>query len=254
MGLTARRSGGRLASGDALRAATNAKCSSCALGDLCFSKGLTQAALRALDCRIHRSGPLPRGAHLFRAGDELVAIYAVQSGCFKTYVLDEAGREHVLEFHLPGDLIGLDALYSTRHRCNALALGKAAVCVLGCEDISDVLRQIPGLDRRLITLMSRDVANAQSMARYLSAEERTAAFLLDMSARLVRRGQRGAEILLEMPRRDIANYLGLATETVSRVLTQFKTDGLIQVNREHVRIANEDGLCQVARLVPSFLN
>lgn len=254
MGSTARRLEGKREVVGVLRVAATAKCSRCALGDLCFSKGLSKAALRELDHQIHRSGPLPRGTHLFRAGDELLAVYAVQFGCFKTYVLDEAGREHVLEFHLPGDLIGLDALYSTRHRCNALALGKASVCVLGCEDFSDVLRQIPGLDRRLLTLMSRDVANAQAMARYLSAEERIAAFLLDMSARLVRRGERGAEIHLEMPRRDIANYLGLATETVSRVLTQFKIDGLLQVQREHVRIANEEGLCQVARLVPSFLN
>lgn len=238
----------------AVKSGEKARCSECALAELCFSKGLTKQALQELDERVYQSELLPRGAHLFRVNDPLEVIHAVQTGCFKSYVIDESGREHVLEFHLPGDLIGLEGLYSGRHRSNALALGKASVCVLHCEDLSATLQQIPGLDRRLITLMSRDVANAQAMARYLSAEERLAAFLLDLRARLARRGGSPADLVLDMPRRDIGNYLGLATETVSRILTQFRGQNYIAVARERIQITDAGGLCKVARLVPSFLN
>lgn len=211
-------------------------CASCSLQELCLPRGLDGEDLAKLDALVERRGPYHEGDHLFRVGDRFQAIYAVRGGSYKTYTVDSEGREHVLGFHLPGELLGLDAIHPERHRCNAVALDTATICVLPFADLTTLAGQISGLRSQILRIMSKNLAEAATLAGDYTAEERMAAFLSGLSERFRMRGYSATEFNLAMSRRDIANYLRLATETVSRVFARFEKEGLIAVDRRAVRL------------------
>ena len=211
-------------------------CAVCSLKELCLPRGLDGEDFALLDSLVERRGPFHESDHLFRVGDRFQALYAVRAGSYKSYTLDSEGREHVLGFHLPGELLGLDAIYPGRHLCNALALDTASVCVLPYEQLSDLAGHLTGLRSQILRLMSKDIADNATLAGDFTAEERLAAFLNGLSERFRQRGYSPTEFHLSMSRRDIANYLRLATETVSRVFARFEKDGLIAVDRRAVHL------------------
>lgn len=224
-----------------------AACSNCFLAKICLPMGLDHDDLERMDGVVTRSAPMHAGDHLFRVGDAFKAVYAVRAGCYKSYTVDSEGREHVLGFHLPGELLGLDAIYPARHVSNAVALDTASVCVLPYDSLQELAGQIGGLRSQLFRLMSKDIADAAALAGDFTAEERIAAFLLGLSRRFQQRGFSSQEFNLTMSRRDIANYLRLAPETVSRVFARFEKDGLIAVERRAVRLVGLLKLHEVAR-------
>jgi len=215
---------------------TETSCSTCSLAKLCLPTGLNQKELERMDSLVVRSAPLQEGEHLFRVGDPFKALYAVRAGSFKTYCVDDEGREHVLGFHFTGELMGLEAIYPERHVCNAVALDTAAVCVLPYAELNALAGEIEGLRSQFIKLLSKDLSGAVALAGDFTAEERLAAFLVGLSCRFQHRGFSAREFNLTMSRRDIANYLRLAPETVTRVLTRFEKDDLIAVERRTVRL------------------
>jgi len=225
-------------------------CSECTLAELCLPMGLEQDDMERLDAVVEQLGPFHDGDHLYRVGDEFRSLYAVRSGQYKTYLVDESGREQVLGFHLPGELIGLDAIYPDRHQCNAVALDTATVCRVSYDDITALSQRVPGLQRQMFRLMSRDIGSAQALGGDYSAEERLAGFLLNLSDRLRARGYSPQHFVLAMPRRDIANYLRLAPETVSRVFKRFQRQGLIGLERREVRLLDMARVQELARCVP----
>lgn len=225
-------------------------CSSCSLAELCLPMGLDKVDVQQLDSLVAPEGPLQTGEHLYRAGDAFQALYAVRSGYLKTYVVDDTGREQVLGFHLPGELVGLDAIYPAKHQCNAAALDTATVCKLPYDQLSDLAGHIPSLQKQMFRLLSKDIHTGHVMSGDFTAEERLASFLLGMSARLKQRGYSSSHFLLAMPRRDIANYLRLATETVSRVFKRFQDDQLIAVERRDIRLLDIPRLEQICRAMP----
>jgi len=209
--------------------------------------GLERDDVERLDELVSPEGPLRPGEHLYRVGDTFEALYAVRSGYLKTYIVDSSGREQVLGFHLPGELVGLDAIYPARHQCNAVALDTATVCRMPYDQLSDLAGRIPSLQRQMFRLLSRDIHIGHVLSGDFTAEERIASFLLGMSARLRQRGYSATHFILAMPRRDIANYLRLATETVSRVFKRFQDEGLIAVERRDVRLLDVPGLEKICR-------
>ena len=217
-------------------------CSACSLRELCLPRGLAEADLNRLDDLVERSGIHHEGDHLFRIGEGFKSIYAVRSGCYKSYTVDSEGREHVLGFHLPGELLGLDAIYPGRHLCNSMALDTATVCVVPYEQLSTLCGEISGLRMQIMRLMSKDIADAATLAGDFTAEERLAVFLLGLADRFKQRGYSASEYNLAMSRRDIANYLRLAPETVSRVFARFEKLGLISVDRRTVQLLDKPGL------------
>jgi CRP/FNR family transcriptional regulator len=217
---------------------THQACSICSLSELCLPMGLNRHDLGQVDDLVARSEPMHEGDHLFRVGDAFKSVYAVRSGTYKSYTVDSEGREHVLGFHLPGELIGMDAIYPGQHRCNAVALDTATVCMLSYQALEQLAGQISGLRSQLFRLMSKDLAEANALAGDFTAEERIAAFLTSLSRRFVLRGFSAKEFNLSMSRRDIANYLRLAPETVSRVFARFEKDKMISVERRAVRLEN----------------
>jgi len=224
-----------------------AACSSCSLAHLCLPTGLEHSDLERMDGLVSRSEPMHEGEHLYRTGDAFDAVFAVRSGTFKTYTVDSEGREHVLGFHLPGELMGLKAIYPHRHITNTMALDTATVCLLPFDELNSLAASIPGLQGQLVRLMSRDLAEAVTLAGDFTAEERLAAFLTGLSRRYAERGFSATEFNLTMSRRDMANFLRLAPETVSRVFARFEKDRLIAIDRRAVTLLQPEKLHALAK-------
>jgi CRP/FNR family transcriptional regulator len=227
--------------GDALRF-----CSTCAFSQACLAEGMSKGKLADLHVLVEHIGPLHVGEHVFRTGDPFTFIAAVRAGTVKTYVVDDQGHERVLGFHLPGEVIGLDAIDAERYPCNAIALDTAMLCRFSFSRMAELATRLPGLQRHLFRLMSRDIGAANRLAGDWSADQRMAAFLLGVSDRLAARGFSPTRFQLTMARTDIGNHLRLASETVSRVLTRFQDDGLIRVDRREVELTDLPGLAALA--------
>lgn len=221
-------------------------CTKCGLGKLCLPAGMNVPQVKTFEKIVHKARPLQSGDHLFRVADDFSNIYAVRSGCFKTYVVDTAGREQVLGFHLAGELLGLDAIYQGTHVSNAEALGTSGVCKLQYHEVTKLSQQMPELQEHMFRVLSRRISDLSAAAADHTADERMAAFLLDLASRFKSRGYSSKEFNLAMSRADIANYLRLATETVSRVLARFQKKGMIKVDRKLVVLLDKKALCKAA--------
>lgn len=224
-------------------------CKDCNLFQLCLPMGIDSRDLEELDRIIKRRRPLKRGEQLFGVGDSFSSIYAVRSGSIKTYIPAEDGQEQVTGFHLPGELLGLDAIHNNSHPCAARALETTSLCEIPFERLGELSQKIPSLQSQLLKIMSKEILHDQSLLLLLgkkSAEERLAALLLSLSGRYCQRGFSASEFNLSMSRNDIGNYLGLAVETVSRLFTKFQERDILAVQRKHVRIIDAEGLTRLA--------
>ena len=221
-------------------------CSTCAFSQACLSEGMDKRALLDLHVLVEHVGPIHAGDHIFREGDPFEAIAAVRTGTVKTYVVDRDGREHVLGFHLPGEVIGLNAIDGEHYPCNAVALDTVMLCRFSFPKIAVLAARLPGLQKQLFRLLSRDIGRAALLSGDWSADQRMAAFLITLSRRLAARGFSPNRFQLTMARVDIANYLRLAPETVSRVLRRFQEDGLLRVERREVELVGREQLDELA--------
>ncbi|MFZ5635913.1 MAG: cyclic nucleotide-binding domain-containing protein [Pseudomonadota bacterium] len=221
-------------------------CTTCAFSQACLSEGMDKASLRDLHVLVEHVGPFHAGEHIFREGDPFEAIAAVRAGTVKTYVVDRDGREHVLGFHLPGEVIGLNAIDGDHYPCNAVALDTVMLCRFSFPKIAVLAARIPGIQKQLFRLLSRDIGRAALLAGDWSADQRMAAFLVGLARRLAERGFSATRFQLTMARTDIANYLRLAPETVSRVLRRFDDDGVLRVERRDVELIDNEALQALA--------
>ena len=220
-------------------------CSSCSLRELCLPVGLSNEEMQQLEKLVLVRRPVKRGDYLFRANNPFDSLYAVRAGFFKTKVLLEDGREQVTGFHMAGELIGLDGIGTERHTCDAVALENSEVCVIPFERLEHLSREMEALQRHFHKIMSREIVREHGVMMLLGsmrAEERLAAFLLNLSQRLLLRGYSSTEFNLRMTRDEIGSYLGLKLETVSRVLSRFQDEGLIAVAQKNIGIKNVAGL------------
>ncbi len=226
-------------------------CQNCRLASLCLPAGLDGPDVDKLEHLVRHPSPLRRGEHVFLMGDRLTALYAVHSGAIKTYTISVDGVEKILGFHLPGELLGFDGLGTLYHRCSASALDTTSVCKLPFDRLQELADHLPSLSHQLQRLMSEEIVQDHAMLMVLSdmsAPARVATFLLNLSGRFGQRGLSAQEFHLSMPRQDIANYLGITLETVSRTFRQMQDDGLIAVERRHVQILDQAGLEVLARV------
>ena len=214
-------------------------CSTCSLQELCLPAGLNESELAAVDELVDRRRPVKRGEYLYCAGTSLQSLYAIRSGFMKSSVLHEDGREQVAGFHMMGELMGLDAIGSGQHLCDAMALEDSEVCNIPLKDLETLSRNMPSLQQHFHRIMSREIARDYGVMLLLGsmrAEERLAAFLLNLSQRFAARGYSPLEFHLRMTREEIGSYLGLKLETVSRTLSGFQAQGMIAVQSKHLRI------------------
>jgi CRP/FNR family transcriptional regulator, anaerobic regulatory protein len=224
-------------------------CSTCAFSSACLGSGYDKSQLRDLHVLVEHVGPFREGEHIFREGDPFNAIAAVRSGTVKTYVIDTEGREQVQGFFLPGEVIGLSAISKARYPCDAVALDSVLLCRFSFPNIAALATRMPGLQQHLFKLLSHDIGKAALLAGNYSADERMAAFLISLSRRYAARGFSATRFLVTMSRADMANYLRLAAETVSRVLRRFQEDGLICVERRDIELLDRARLEELARSV-----
>jgi CRP/FNR family transcriptional regulator len=220
-------------------------CSSCSLRELCLPAGLDTGEMEQMDRLVTRRRRLKRGADLYRAGEALAALYAIRSGFMKSCVLHDDGREQVAGFHMAGDLLGLDAIGGGSHTCDTVALEDTEVCEIPFASLEQLSRELPSLQHQLHRIMSREIVRDYGVMLLLgsmSAEERLAAFLLNLSQRFAARGYSPSEFRLRMTREEMGSYLGLKLETVSRTLSAFQERGLLSVRQKQVRILDASGL------------
>ena len=220
-------------------------CSNCNLRELCLPLGLTLEELEQLDNMVSTRRRIKRGDHLYRAGEAFDAIYAIRSGFFKTDVLLEDGRDQVTGFQMAGELLGLDGISTEHHTCNAIELEDSEICAIPFSRLEVLSREIHTLQHHFHKVMSREIVRDHGVMMLLGtmrAEERLAAFLLNLSQRFTARGFSHAEFYLRMTREEIGSYLGLKLETVSRAFSRFQEEGHIAVQQKHIRILNVNGL------------
>ena len=220
-------------------------CSNCNLRELCLPFGLNLDELERLDDLISTRRRIKRGDHLYRAGAPFDSIYAIRSGFFKTDVLLEDGRDQVTGFQMAGELLGLDGISTEFHTCNAIALEDSEICSIPFSRLEGLSREIHNLQHHFHKVMSREIVRDHGVMMLLGtmrAEERLAAFLLNLSQRFTARGFSHAEFYLRMTREEIGSYLGLKLETVSRAFSRFQEEGYIAVQQKHIRILDVCGL------------
>jgi CRP/FNR family transcriptional regulator len=204
--------------------------------------------MHRLDEVVEKRRKVKQGDQLFAAGDAFKSLYAIRTGFFKTCVSTEDGREQVTGFQMAGEIIGLDGIVTDHHNCNAIALEDAEVCVMPFADIEDLSREFPVLQRHVHKIMSREIVRENSVMMLLGnmrAEERLAAFLLNLVQRLHARGFSQSELTLRMTREEIGSYLGMKLETVSRTFSKFSDDEIIEVKQRYVKILNADALKKI---------
>jgi CRP/FNR family transcriptional regulator len=220
-------------------------CSNCNLRELCMPLGLSESELNRIDDVVAVRRKVKRGTTLFRNGEKFANLFAIRTGFFKTCVASEDGRDQVTGFQMAGEVIGLDGIVNDFHTCDAIALEDAEVCVMPFDRIEELSREINGLQRHVHKIMSREIVRENGVMLLLGsmrAEERLAAFLLNLVQRLHARGFSQSELVLRMTREEIGSYLGLKLETVSRTFSKFVEDGIVEVKQRHVRIINTDAL------------
>src|SRR5438093_4970365 len=219
----------------------NVACSSCNLRELCLPVGLPADELQRLDALVAQRRSLSRGQPLFRSGDPFEAVYAVRTGFFKTRVSSEDGRDQVTGFQMAGELLGLDGISTDRHTCDAVALEDSQVCVIPYGQLEHLSREFTDLQRQFHKIMSREIVRYHGVMLLLGsmrAEERLAAFLLNLTQRLQARGFSPTSLVLRMTREEIGTYLGLKLETVSRCFSKFQDEGILQVRQRQIRIVD----------------
>jgi CRP/FNR family transcriptional regulator, anaerobic regulatory protein len=224
-------------------------CSTCPFAAACLDLAYDKRRLRELHVLVEHAPPVPEGEHVFREGDDFDAIAAIRAGTVKTYVTDLEGREHVLGFFLPGEVVGLNAVSRLTYPCSAIALETVSLCRLSFPTMAALATRMPALQQQLFRLLSEDIGKAHFLTGSFAAEERLAAFLIMLSRRNASRGLCATRFRLSMARTDIANYLRLAAETVSRILKRFQQDAMIRIDRREVELLDRHRLESLARNV-----
>ena len=220
-------------------------CHTCVLNRQCLTSGLNAADMQQLDSIVRRHRPLHKGEYLFRAGDVMHNLYAVRSGAVKTCFLDADGNEQISGLHLPGELVGLEALGIGAYYGDAIALETTMVCSLPLQPLEELAGRLPTLRKQLLRATSRELHYEQQHFSHCreAAEQRLTSFLLNLSVRFSKRGLSATYFRLPMSRGDVANYLGLTIETVSRLLSRYRQLGLIEFYGREIHLLDRPALC-----------
>jgi CRP/FNR family transcriptional regulator len=223
-------------------------CSNCNMRELCMPVDLSQDELDRIDRVIGARRKIKRGETLYHNGEKFSNLYAIRTGFFKTCITSEDGRDQVTGFQMAGEVIGLDGIVHDHHTCDAIALEDAEICAMPFAQIEDLSREVNALQHHVHKIMSREIVREHGVMLLLGsmrAEERLAAFLLNLAQRLHARGFSKSELVLRMTREEIGSFLGLKLETISRTFSKFVDDGIVDVKQRHVHILNTRALQEI---------
>jgi CRP/FNR family transcriptional regulator len=221
------------------------RCSNCPQNSFCLPSELGAEDIAAVEAIVEHGGIRHKGDHIFRQGEEFLALHVVRSGSVASYSSSASGCEQITGFSFPGSVLGMDAIALNRHRTSAIALETTSVCRIPYESVRSLGQRIPALQHHVFRRLSQEIATEQRMLSTLgkcTAEQRVATLLLDISGDLKRRRLSALRFDLPMTRRDMGNFLGLSTETVSRSMTQLQRDGILRVDSKQITIRDPDRL------------
>jgi CRP/FNR family transcriptional regulator len=221
------------------------RCSTCLQQPFCMPPRLNPEDMARVNAIVGSTRHVRRGEILYREADAFESIYAVRVGSFKTVIVHRDGLEHVTGFHLAGDTLGLDGVSADVHTCDAIALEDSIVCVIAFGLLAKVCRDVEPMQHHVHRMMSGEIVRKESLLMQfgtMSAEQRVAALLLDLSQRFKARGYSASEFNLRMTREEIGSYLGMKLETVSRMFSRLHDEGLIDSSGKQITILDMDGL------------
>jgi CRP/FNR family transcriptional regulator len=224
-------------------------CSKCSIQVLCLPAAIDSDEFELLNTIVKNRRPLKRGDSLFTTGQKLDCIYVAREGAFKSVVYNEEGDCQVTGFHLPGELLGLDALGTDYHTCDSIALTLADVCEIPLQELEMVASQIPSMQHQLLKIMGQTINRDQKHIEILAkrnAHERVSIFLHQLAERYKLLGRSSERFMIPMTREEIGSYLGLVIETVSRTFSKMQDEGLIAINGREVQILNAEKLYHLA--------
>ena len=225
--------------------ALKAGCASCSLHQLCLPMGLDETDMQRLDQIIGRRRRIKRDQSLYRMGDSFDMLYAIRLGHFKTYQVNSNGSQQITGFQMAGELLGMDAIGTGRHQCEAVALEDSEVCEIPFSQLEELFHDMPVLLRQFHRIMSKEISREQGVMLTLnsmSAQQKLAAFLVNLSSRYAARGYSASRFQLRMTREEIGSHLGLKLETVSRLFSRFAHEGLIDVDGRSVKLRDTAAL------------
>ena len=230
---------------------THIHCQNCSISELCLPFSLSDKELDVLDKIIDRKRPIHKGEQLFQDGEKMQSLYAIRSGTFKTFTVNEQGEEQITGFHLAGDLLGFDAIATAEHPSFAKALETSMICEIPYNTLDALSNSMPKLKKQILRLMSVEIKSDQEMLTLLNrknAEQRLATFIAALSERYHARGLSAMDFRLTMTRSDIGNYIGLTVETISRLFNRFHKSGMIKIEGKLVTILDMDKLRETAAI------
>jgi CRP/FNR family transcriptional regulator len=219
-------------------------CNDCSLDNICLPRGLSHEEIESISQIVKAKKTLQRGEFIYHEGDNFRGILAIKSGSAKLVGADQHGNEHILNILLPGELLGFDGLSTDKHSCAAIALETTSFCLLPADSMDNLFQNVPSLTRELFRHSGEKMLEDknQLILSKRPAEERLAYFLISLSERLKRRGFSASEFKLSLSRQEIGNHLGLALETVSRLLKKFQEDEMIMVQNRFITITDINAL------------
>ena len=224
------------------------------MSQICLPLGIDNKELEKLEKLIDPPTTKYPGDSIFHQGEAFSKIFAVKSGLLKSVRVDELGNEHVVGFHLAGELVGLDGIYQQQYSSETSALDTTVLCEMNYSKLTELCSSIPALQKQLLRLLSRDIVESQisnaSIAKQ-TAKQKVSNFLHNLSVRYEVRGFGGTEFRLSMSRQDMANHLGITPETASRVLKILSQEGVIKLNGRHVAILDSLKLDSIIQCSPA---
>jgi CRP/FNR family transcriptional regulator len=224
-------------------------CQNCSLNKFCLPRGLTKDEMKILEDAIDKSKKFKKKSYLYTANSQQAAIYVIKSGSVKTYLSNASGNKQILGFHMPGDLLGFDAFFTGKHSCFAQALDDTLVCELSMENFDKLCHILPSIRTEMMHQVGKEIQHDHLIMLTLGqmqTEERLATFLFNLSKRNQSRKFSKDDFQLSMTRQDLANYLGMAVETLSRTLAHLQKKNLISVQQRSIKILDQAQLCKLA--------
>jgi CRP/FNR family transcriptional regulator len=228
-------------------------CPNCKLSELCLPFGLQKNEVAQLVNIVKNKRPLQTNELLYWQGHACESLYAIKSGSFRSFITNLAGVEQTIGFYLPGELMGLDSFQHGRFTCSTVALETASVCELPLSHLNELCTRIPSLQTQMMRILGKEIASDHDkiiLLGHRSAKEKMATFILMLSHRYTILGFSSTQFNLTMGRHDIANFLGLTIETVSRQLTYLSQQGIITVKQRRIQINNLDLLKTIVNPCP----
>lgn len=204
--------------------------------------------VKQLDELVEHRKIIHKGEHLFRFNEPLVNLPVIASGCCKHYIIDNEAREHISGFSFAGEILGLEAIYCGCYHHNAKALDTMGLGYIPKQKLCRYIARFPVFGRLLFNEMSQKLDQQMLMTLHCQAKNRVARFLLLLAQKQHHLRRSENCLLLIMTRQDIANYLCLRAETVSRILTRLKNEGLIEICRNSVELKDTTGLSRLSGL------